>query len=132
MPSMRKMNSKKLGPNLYFFEYSFPSSVIKISLTQIYETFFFPFYQTVHFGLRRGLPQKRLIDNTIIRLRETGLIQFHFQLRWTYKPNCDSFDRMVTKQVNFNYILGAYGVLFGGQIIACVLFLMENAMHKNY
>lgn len=45
--------------------------------------------QLIMYGMRRGFPQKKLINKAILRMRETGLLQHNKKLS---VPECGKFD----------------------------------------
>lgn len=122
-----------VGPDNYIFhEDKYPNNSVKSIVCQL--TFFkLPFARNqMYFGIRKGLfRQKKQINEGLIRLRETGLLQKLNQKYRPRKPDCfGETDQDVFKSVGIFEVIDAYFVLGVGYVVAIFIIWVEIVMEN--
>ena len=83
-------------------------------------------------GLRKNLPAKERINAVMVRLYETGILEYAKNKFSTHQvPNCHEFGSVGYKEVSMGYVYGAYVVLGAGYGVALLLCLLEKAVIKH-
>ena len=87
----------------------------------------------MHYGIRKNLPEKKLIDKATIRLMETGIMK---KLNSKFKPqppDCDDSNANGGfTPVSCNSVLNAYVLLIGGYVVAIAIFICEKFICPEY
>ena len=110
-------------------------------VSYIYNPFYFRYSkdamcQSTHFhvpiteqqkglGIRKGLPSKDRINNALLRMRESGVLQRVLKKTHPQKPDCHSYQTVAYKEVSLNHVYGAYLLLLSGYLVAGLIFLGE-------
>ncbi|XP_059099180.1 uncharacterized protein LOC131893222 [Tigriopus californicus] len=87
--------------------------------------------QSIMYGLRKHLPQKRKLDAAFFRYRETGLLGKTIQKFKPKSPHCASLNELQSKVVSFHHVKMAYFLLVLGYLVAAILFLAEKFSFEN-
>lgn len=87
----------------------------------------------MHYGMRRNLQEKELIDKATIRLMETGILRKINSRFKPQPPDCeDSNADGGFTPVSCNYVFNAYVLLIGGYVVAVAIFICETFIFPTY
>ena len=84
------------------------------------------------FGIRKDLPAKERINVALLRLYETGILNYaKDKFAMAHVPECHDFGTVGYKEVSMSYVYGAYLLLGTGYAAALAICLLEVWARKG-